>query len=96
MNTEGEAVIKIASGNNHFVFLTHSGRLYTCGCGESGQLGRLAEMFATRDSRNRNGFGELCWDTNLWSCFEHWGTSVELSHALGNICGVVSGCDGSD
>ena len=53
-----EPVTMIASGNNHLALLTNSGKLYTCGCGESGQLGRLAEMFATRDSRNRNGFGE--------------------------------------
>lgn len=55
----GEPVVKIASGNNHLALLTSSGRLLTCGCGESGQLGRLAEMFATRDSRNRNGFDVL-------------------------------------
>ena len=55
---EEESVTMIASGNNHLVMLGQSGRVYTCGCGESGQLGRLAEMFASRDSRNRNGIGE--------------------------------------
>ncbi|XP_018026073.1 regulator of chromosome condensation [Hyalella azteca] len=55
----GEAIIKLASGNNHLALLSQAGRLYTCGCAESGQLGRLAERFASRDLRNRNGFEVL-------------------------------------
>ncbi|XP_069959978.1 regulator of chromosome condensation-like isoform X3 [Cherax quadricarinatus] len=53
------AVIKISSGNNHLAMLAHDGRVFTCGCGESGQLGRIAEVFATRDSRNRKGIETL-------------------------------------
>ncbi|KAB7496162.1 Regulator of chromosome condensation [Armadillidium nasatum] len=56
---EGIAVTKISSGNNHLVLLTHSGYVYTCGCGESGQLGRIAEVFANRNIRNRNGTENL-------------------------------------
>ncbi|XP_076058734.1 regulator of chromosome condensation 1 [Oratosquilla oratoria] len=48
-------VIEIASGNNHLACLTHDGHIYTSGCGESGQLGRIAEVFATRNSRHRKG-----------------------------------------
>ncbi|MCL4134366.1 UNVERIFIED_CONTAM: hypothetical protein GTU68_031793 [Idotea baltica] len=52
-------IVKIASGNNHLVLLTHVGYVYTCGCGESGQLGRIAEVFASRKIRNRNGSENL-------------------------------------
>ena len=54
---EETPVVKICSGNSHLVLLTQAGHIYTCGNGESGQLGRIAEMFACRDSRNRNGIG---------------------------------------
>ncbi|XP_063606599.1 regulator of chromosome condensation-like [Penaeus indicus] len=56
---ENIPVVKISSGNNHLALLTHEGQVYTCGCGESGQLGRIAEVFATRDSRNRKGIETL-------------------------------------
>lgn len=49
-------VIKIASGQDHLVCLTDDGRLLTMGCGEQGQLGRIAERFA-KDG-GRNGMGE--------------------------------------
>lgn len=44
-------VVKIASGNDHLVMLTLNGELYTSGCGEQGQLGRVAEHFANRGGR---------------------------------------------
>uniref|UniRef100_A0A8C7F560 Regulator of chromosome condensation 1 n=1 Tax=Oncorhynchus kisutch TaxID=8019 RepID=A0A8C7F560_ONCKI len=44
-------VMKIASGNDHLVMLTASGDLYTSGCGEQGQLGRVPELFANRGGR---------------------------------------------
>ncbi|KAJ8340880.1 hypothetical protein SKAU_G00331710 [Synaphobranchus kaupii] len=46
-----EPVIKIASGNDHLVMLTLSGDLYSSGCGEQGQLGRVPERFANRGGR---------------------------------------------
>uniref|UniRef100_G3W0W5 Regulator of chromosome condensation n=2 Tax=Sarcophilus harrisii TaxID=9305 RepID=G3W0W5_SARHA len=44
-------VIKVASGNDHLVMLTIDGNLYTSGCGEQGQLGRVPEFFANRGGR---------------------------------------------
>ncbi|XP_027720536.1 regulator of chromosome condensation isoform X2 [Vombatus ursinus] len=44
-------VIKVASGNDHLVMLTVDGSLYTSGCGEQGQLGRVPEFFANRGGR---------------------------------------------
>nr|CAH8872212.1 unnamed protein product [Trichobilharzia regenti] len=50
--TPGASVIKIASGQDHLVCLTDDGRLYTMGCGEQGQLGRVAERFAKDGGRS--------------------------------------------
>ncbi|XP_055979564.1 regulator of chromosome condensation isoform X3 [Sorex fumeus] len=44
-------VVKVASGNDHLVMLTADGELYTLGCGEQGQLGRVPELFANRGGR---------------------------------------------
>ncbi|XP_036300730.1 regulator of chromosome condensation isoform X3 [Pipistrellus kuhlii] len=46
-----EPVVKVASGNDHLVMLTLDGDLYTLGCGEQGQLGRVPELFANRGGR---------------------------------------------
>jgi len=40
-----------SKGNDHLVMLTVHGELYTSGCGEQGQLGRVAEHFANRGGR---------------------------------------------
>lgn len=48
--------VKIASGAHHLVMLSEDGELYTCGCGEQGQLGRVTERSANRD--RRHGMGE--------------------------------------
>jgi alpha-tubulin suppressor-like RCC1 family protein len=52
----GNVVVKIASGADHLVMLSENGQLYTCGCGEQGQLGRVTERGASRGSRQ--GMGE--------------------------------------
>lgn len=44
-------VIKIASGNDHLVMLTSDDDIYTSGCGEQGQLGRVPERFTNRGGR---------------------------------------------
>uniref|UniRef100_A0A3B3QC24 Regulator of chromosome condensation 1 n=1 Tax=Paramormyrops kingsleyae TaxID=1676925 RepID=A0A3B3QC24_9TELE len=46
-----ERVVKIASGNDHLMMLTMEGDLYSSGCGEQGQLGRVPERFANRGGR---------------------------------------------
>ncbi|VDP78455.1 unnamed protein product [Echinostoma caproni] len=50
--TAASRVVKIASGQDHLVCLTDEGRLYTMGCGEQGQLGRIAERFARTGGRS--------------------------------------------
>lgn len=45
-------IVKIASGADHLVMLSESGRVFTCGCGEQGQLGRVASRTADRHGRH--------------------------------------------
>uniref|UniRef100_A0A8V5GJ17 RCC1-like domain-containing protein n=1 Tax=Melopsittacus undulatus TaxID=13146 RepID=A0A8V5GJ17_MELUD len=45
------SVIKVVSGNDHLVMLTEDGDLFTCGCGDQGQLGRVPQRFANRGGR---------------------------------------------
>ncbi len=44
-------VKKVASGADHVAILTQTGELYTVGCGEQGQLGRVGERFVARGGR---------------------------------------------
>ncbi|CAG9573034.1 unnamed protein product [Danaus chrysippus] len=53
----GESAVGVASGGDHLVILTNTGSVYTMGCGEQGQLGRLAQRSASRDARQ--GFSAL-------------------------------------
>lgn len=46
-----EPAVKIASGNDHLVIVTMDGNLYTSGCAEQGQLGRVPEHFSNRGGR---------------------------------------------
>lgn len=46
---------KIASGCDHFVALSYDGHIYTSGCGDHGQLGRVARYFASRGGRRGIG-----------------------------------------
>ncbi|XP_044016380.1 regulator of chromosome condensation-like [Aphidius gifuensis] len=50
-------IIKISSGADHLVMLSENGHVYTCGCGEQGQLGRVASR--TADRHNRHGIDHL-------------------------------------
>ncbi|XP_072933986.1 regulator of chromosome condensation isoform X2 [Epargyreus clarus] len=53
----GEHAVAIASGGDHLVILSTTGAVYTMGCGEQGQLGRLSQRSASRDARQ--GFSAL-------------------------------------
>ncbi|XP_033328633.2 regulator of chromosome condensation 1 [Megalopta genalis] len=44
-------IFKIASGADHLVLLSEQGQIYTCGCAEQGQLGRVAARAANRNTR---------------------------------------------
>ncbi|XP_013792620.2 regulator of chromosome condensation-like, partial [Limulus polyphemus] len=49
-------VVKIASGSDHLALLANDGKLYTCGCGEQGQLGRIPQYFSARGGRKGLGY----------------------------------------
>lgn len=44
-------VIKIVSGSDHIAMLTSNGQVYTIGCAEQGQLGRIGRYFTDRGGR---------------------------------------------
>lgn len=46
-----EVFVKVASGGDHLLLLTIDGRIYTAGCAEQGQLGRIASHFTERGGR---------------------------------------------
>lgn len=50
-------VVDIASGSDHLVMLTSSGIVYTIGCGEQGQLGRITQRSSS--GKSRRGKNEL-------------------------------------
>ncbi|XP_066191292.1 regulator of chromosome condensation isoform X3 [Sylvia atricapilla] len=66
-------VVKIASGNDHLVMLTVDGDLFTCGCGEQGQLGRVPALFANRGGRKglRTQDTEPCFSPQNLTCFKN-------------------------
>ncbi|CAF1685429.1 unnamed protein product [Adineta ricciae] len=52
-----EKIVKLASGNDFVLFLSETGQVYSCGNGETGQLGRLSR-YASEDGR-RGGIDRL-------------------------------------
>ena len=45
------AAVKVVSGSDHVTILTEQGDIFTFGCGEQGQLGRVPECFSSRGGR---------------------------------------------
>lgn len=48
---KGLVAVDIASGNDHLVILAQNGNVYTIGCAEQGQLGRVTARTLTGESR---------------------------------------------
>lgn len=48
---QNNPVMKIASGNDHTAALTKNGNIFTWGCAEQGQLGRIMGCFTSRGGR---------------------------------------------
>ncbi|KAI8433555.1 hypothetical protein MSG28_015581 [Choristoneura fumiferana] len=69
----GETAAAVASGGDHLVILSTSGGVYTMGCGEQGQLGRLSQRSASRDARQ--GFSALLAPSKVtlkWAASHVW------------------------
>ncbi|CAH2062022.1 unnamed protein product, partial [Iphiclides podalirius] len=56
-DSHGSMGLVVPSGGDHLVVLSTTGSVYTMGCGEQGQLGRLSQRSASRDARQ--GFSAL-------------------------------------
>lgn len=50
-------VVKISSGTEHLACLSNDGLIYTLGCGENGQLGRIARHNC--NDGGRKGLGKV-------------------------------------
>lgn len=59
LSLEEMTVVKIASGADHIVFLTNHGEVYTCGCAEQGQLGRVTGRSSGRHARSGIGADQI-------------------------------------
>lgn len=76
----GEEFVDIKSGADHLVMLTDLGKVYTVGCGEQGQLGRISVRESSGETRrgkrqllqpgllisNRFSFVDAIWTTTYW------------------------------
>lgn len=51
LSLKSNPIIKVASGNDHTVALTKEGNIFTWGCAEQGQLGRIMGCFTSRGGR---------------------------------------------
>jgi len=51
LTIQNDPIIKIASGNDHTAALTKNGNIFTWGCAEQGQLGRIIGCFTSRGGR---------------------------------------------
>ncbi|XP_031558913.1 regulator of chromosome condensation-like [Actinia tenebrosa] len=51
LTSDNDPINKVASGNDHTAALTANGNIFTWGCAEQGQLGRVKECFTSRGGR---------------------------------------------
>lgn len=51
LTLQNNPIVKIASGNDHTVALSKDGDIFTWGCAEQGQLGRIMGCFTSRGGR---------------------------------------------
>ncbi|XP_055714173.1 regulator of chromosome condensation [Phlebotomus papatasi] len=91
-------VVDIASGADHLVILSAQGKLYTVGCGEQGQLGRVTFRSASGDSRRgksellkpeivptrKSRFIDGIWATNFCTFYRDHATQKIFGFGLNN------------
>lgn len=68
-------VVRVASGSDHVALLTADGELFTVGCAEQGQLGRVGERFVARGGRRGVGVllnPEQVYPNNIFNELSTW------------------------
>lgn len=90
--------VDISSGADHLVILTNNGTVYTIGCAEQGQLGRVSQRSSNGESRRGNtsmlrpGKANLkpgqkidaIWTTTYSTFFREHGTNKIYAFGLNN------------
>ncbi|XP_058822347.1 regulator of chromosome condensation [Topomyia yanbarensis] len=93
--------VDIASGGDHLVILTENGHVYTVGCAEQGQLGRISTRAASGESRRgktdllkpgivtlkgKYVFADAIWASTYCTFFKDRHTSKIFAFGLNNYC----------
>ncbi|XP_052846834.1 LOW QUALITY PROTEIN: regulator of chromosome condensation [Drosophila gunungcola] len=96
---EGTVCCSIASGSDHLVILTTAGKVFTVGCAEQGQLGRLSERSISGEGRRgkrdllrptqliiaRAKRFEAIWATNYCTFMRESQTQITWATGLNNF-----------
>lgn len=97
----GVKSVDIASGGDHLVILTENGHVYTVGCAEQGQLGRISTRAASGESRRgktdllqpgivtlkgKKVLADAIWASTYCTYFKDRNTSKIFAFGLNNYC----------
>ncbi|XP_058451450.1 regulator of chromosome condensation [Malaya genurostris] len=97
----GVKSVDIASGGDHLVILTEHGHVYTVGCAEQGQLGRISTRAASGESRRGKNdllkpgivtlkgkfvLADAIWASTYCTFFKDRNTSKIFAFGLNNYC----------
>lgn len=97
----GVKSVDIASGGDHLVILTENGHVYTVGCAEQGQLGRISTRAASGESRRgktdllqpgivtlkgKKVLADAIWASTYCTYFKDRSTSRIFAFGLNNYC----------
>lgn len=93
--------VDIASGGDHLVILTENGHVYTVGCAEQGQLGRVSTRAASGESRRgktdllqpgvvtlkgKKVLADAIWASTYCTFFKDRNTAKIFAFGLNNYC----------
>lgn len=93
--------VDIASGGDHLVILTENGHIYTVGCAEQGQLGRISTRAASGESRRgktdllqpgvvtlkgKKVLADAIWASTYCTYFKDRNTAKIFAFGLNNYC----------
>ncbi|XP_055641680.1 regulator of chromosome condensation [Toxorhynchites rutilus septentrionalis] len=97
----GTKSVDIASGGDHLVILTENGHVYTVGCAEQGQLGRISTRAASGESRRgktdllqpgvvtlkgKKVLADAIWASTYCTFFKDRNTAKIFAFGLNNYC----------